>query len=432
MAVATSRVATTANVVEMAETLSRKLRKSGYYPDVAEITSPSSATVITGGETCVNFASNSFLGLCDHPKIIEAMIAALQQSGTGAGSARLIVSHEIHRELERRIAAFKGREDAVIFSSGMLVNLGLVPALASTFLRPLAANLVEDGILDEETMGAFGSTSLFVDRFSHGCIHDGAALSIRNFWGGTPARVHFFEHMDMADLEDGLSSDTRGHKVIITDGVFSIHGRIAPLQEIVRLARRYNAVVYVDDAHGTGVLGPTGRGTAELLGCDESIDIPVGTFSKALGGEGGFVVGTRDFCDFVRVAARTAVLQTGTPPANAAGLIAAINIAEAEPDRRIRLLENAHVVRSELERLGFSTCDSHHHIVPVFIGKETIAMAVYRELLNLGVFTGCARLPASPKGEAIIRCNMMATHTHEQLERLVDALEASGRRHGII
>lgn len=417
-----------ANVVEMAKAVSRLLHDSGLYPEVKEIEGTSAAEVTIDGKMLVNFASNSFLGISDDPRIIETMIETLRKSGTGAGSARLIVSHGVHRELEERIAAFKGREDAVVFSTGMLVNLGIVPALASSPLRHLTAKLA--GAEDAERI--FRSTTLFLDNWAHGCIQDGAALSERNLWGGKPAKIRLCGHMDLERLEQRLAADDSAFRIIMTDGVFSIHGHLAPLPEIVELARRYNAAVYVDDAHGTGVLGPTGRGTAEELGCDENIDIPVGTFSKAFGGAGGFVVGSRDFCDYIRVAARTAVLQTAMPPANAAGLITAINIAEAEPDRRIRLLGNAHVVREELERLGFSTCNSHHHIVPIFIGKEMDAVAVNAELFSAGIFAGCARYPATPLGGAVIRCNMMATHTHEQLERLVDALEKSGRRHGII
>lgn len=423
-----SEVAGVANVVEMAREVSRLFHESGQYPKVEEIQGASVAEVMIHNEPYANFASNSFLGLCDHPKIIETMIAALHKSGTGAGSARLIVSHSVHRELEERIAAFKGREDAVVFSTGMLANLGVIPALASSPLRHLATMSASK----ERAESIFRNTTLFLDNWSHSCIQDGAALSAKNLWGGT-AKIKLYGHMDMERLEHRLASDESEFKIIMTDGVFSIHGHLAPLPRIVELAHRFGAVVYVDDAHGTGVLGQNGRGTAEELGCDQDIDIPVGTFSKAFGGAGGFVVGSREFCDYTRVAARTAVFNTAMPPANAAGLIKAIDIAESEPWRRVQLLENAGIVRTELERLGFSTCDSRHHIVPVFIGDDMLAKAVHAELIELGVFTGCAPYPATPfGGNAVIRCNMMATHAPEHLERLVNALEKSGRRHGII
>lgn len=416
-------------VVDMARGVTRILRDLDYYPATYESDESSALSrIVIRGCEFDNFASNSYLGICDDPRIIKAMKNALDHYGSGAGASRLTAgTQSIHRQLEERIAAFKHREDAVIFSAGMLVNMGVIPALASSTLRHLIDD-TESGL--RSATGLFGSVAIFCDEKNHASVIDGCALSIFNLWGGHRSKFHSYRHLDMNHLEQLLQISNREQNIIITDGVFSLHGHVAPLNNIVKLSRQYNAVVYVDDAHGTGVLGPTGRGTAEMFGVD--VDIHMGTFSKAFGGSGGFIVGDRDFCDYLRVACRTHMFQTAMAPCTAAGLIVSLDIVEFELWRRERLLENATSVRKELERLGFSTLSSKHHIIPVLVGDEQIAINLYHGLLERGIFAPCYRYPAMDFNEAIIRCNMMATHTEEQLDRLVTALAELGRRYGVI
>ncbi len=414
-------VLTRNKVTDMGRGVTRFLKDSGYYPHISKVDSTVDGEVTINGKACVNFYSNSFLGLTNHPKIIEAKKAALDKYGNGSGSSRMITTQSILYELEERIAAFKNRESAIVFSAGMLVNWGVIPALANSSLKPLIRELGGEDL--------FAPVSLFLDKFNHSCIHDGAALSMCNFWAGR-AKVHMYEHMDMADLRKELENDKNEYKIIITDGVFSIHGHIAPLNEILLLAQEFNAAIYVDDAHGTGVLGPNGRGTAEELGIDSEIDIPVGTFSKAFGCAGGFVVGDKDFCDYLRVASRTYVYQTAMPPENAGGLIAAIDIAEKEPWRRRQVLANATKVRNEFQRLGFSTLGTKFHIVPILIEDVEVATKIADDLLDQGVITGCVKPPVAT--QPIIRCNMMATHTEEHLDRLVSIIETSANKDGLI
>ena len=410
-------------VTDFAADVTRYLRDQNYYPHINNVDSSVTNSVMSGGKECTNFYSNSFLGIADHPKIIEAGHRALDQYGAGTGSARLVATTDVHRKLEERIALFKHREDAVVFSAGMLANWGIIPALASSPLRNMVTGLGGGDL--------FESTSIFIDKYSHSCIIDAGSLCSRNFWGNR-ASVKIYEHMDMVNLRDLLEKDDNELKIIITDGVFSIHGRIAPLDEIVKLAAEFNAAVYVDDAHGTGVLGPTGRGTAELLGVDQEIDIPVGTLSKALSICGGFVVGGKDFCDYIRIASRTYVFQTAMPPSDAAQLIAAFDVIESETWRRETLQGNSEKCRRAIEDMGFSTLGSQHHIIPVLIGDEVSATLIADELMQEGIIVGCIRYPAIDMGEAVLRCNMMATHTESQLDKLISNLQRLGKKHGII
>ena len=424
-----------ANPVQNAEKVARLLRQQNRYPYVNVIESAISSIVKTEDRRKVNFLSNSFLGLCNHPRIIKAMKKGLDKFGSGAGSSRLVCTQRPHIDLEREIAKFKGRESAIVFSTGMLANLGTIPALASSpmyhLLRQIDTDLAKT---------LFPPVSLFIDKLNHACIYDGAALAEHNLWGGIPANVYRYAHRDVNDLNAKLEADIQASKskgvdrsrIIITDGVFSIHGRLAPLDQIVNLAKQFNAAVYVDDAHGTGVLGATGRGTAELFQVDNQIDVPMGTLSKALGSAGGYVAGSHDFCDYLRAAARTYMFQTAMSPSNAMGLIEAIRIVDDEPERRIAVLKNGSMARQAITSIGLSTLDSEHHIVPVLIGDELVANEIACGLSGDGVLVGCIMYPAVPQGEAILRCNMMTTHTDNDIDLLIQSLEKRCRKHGII
>jgi len=397
----------------------------GYYPRIDEITSfPGVAEVTVCGEVCVNFSSNDYLGFTQHPKIIEAAKVALRKFGLGSGGSRLTSGTQImHRKLEQRIARFKGKEDAVVFSAGYLANTGIIPALVGGPLRTLVNALDPDA--------AFPACEIFLDELVHSSIIDGLAIATSRIFGNR-VKFRFYNHLDVDHLSSFLAGSEAESKLIITDGVFSLHGRLAPLDKIVEAAKKHGAEIYVDDAHGTGVLGETGLGTAELFGVNEEIDFPIGTLSKALGAAGGFIAGSTELCRYLRVACRTHVYQTSMPPSVAAGLIKAFDLIEKEPERRRTLVTNAARVNRELIRLGFDTFGSKTQIIPVRFWTEQQAKRASEMLLERGVFAPCYYYPAVRRDEAMVRINLMSTHTDEQLSLLLEALEAAGKDTAVI
>ena len=411
---------------DMARKVVEMLNDHGYYPRIDEITAfPSIAEVLVRGKACVNFSSNDYLGFTRHPKIIEASIAALSEYGSGSGGSRLTSGTQtLHRQLEQRIAEFKGKEDAVVFSAGYLANIGIIPALVGAPLKSLIASLDPDNSI-------LPPCEVFLDELVHSSIIDGLTIATSRIFGNR-IKFRFYNHLDVDHLESFLTSSEAENKLIITDGVFSLHGRMAPLAKIVEVARKHNAEVYVDDAHGTGVLGATGLGTAEHFGVSEEIDFPVGTLSKALGGSGGFIAGSKDLCDYLRVACRTHVYQTSMAPAMAAGLIVAFDLIRDEPERRITLAKNSAYVNRELIRLGFDTFGSKTQIIPVRFWSEQKAKRATEMLLNSGVFSPCYYYPAVRRDEAMVRVNLMSIHSDEQLSRLLTALEVAGKDTGVI
>jgi len=412
--------------MEMARQVTRTLREHSYYPRIEEITAyPRGVEVVIEGHTSVNFSSNDYLDFAHEPRIVEAAATALRRFGLGAGGSRLTAgTQEPHVRLEARIAVFKGKEDAVVFSAGYLANVGIIAALAGATLK---------GVISMLNGGESSDTSLevFSDQLVHASIIDGIGLT-----GSKTSRAQFrvsrYEHRNMDRLEFALRRSTAARKLIVTDGVFSLHGRLAPLREIVALARKYEAEVYVDDAHATGVFGENGRGTPELYGVEDGVDFLVGTLSKALGGAGGFIAGDNDFCDYIRVAARTHMFQTSLPPAVAAGLVVAFDIIRDEPERRRTLLRNAARVREELGALGFNIFGGDTQIIPVGFGSAQNAKAATHMLLEEGIFAPCYYYPAVGPDEAMVRVNLTSGHTEEHLDRLLTALARAGRALSVI
>lgn len=411
---------------DMAKSVVEMLNDRGYYPRIDEVSAfPGVAEVSVRGKACVNFSSNDYLGFTRHPKIIEASSAALAEYGSGSGGSRLTSGTQTtHRRLEERIAQFKGKEDAVVFSAGYLANAGIIPALVGAPLKSLITSLDPDNSI-------FPPCEIFLDELVHSSIIDGLSIATSRIFGNR-TRFRFYNHLDVDHLESFLVSSEAENKLIITDGVFSLHGRMAPLAKIVEVAKKHRAEVYVDDAHGTGVLGLNGLGTAEHFGVSEEIDFPVGTLSKALGGSGGFIAGSKDLCDYLRVACRTHVYQTSMAPAMAAGLIKAFDLIQEEPERRRNLARSAAHVNKELIRLGFDTFGSKTQIIPVRFWTEQKAKRATEMLLDSGVFAPCYYYPAVRRDEAMVRINLMATHSDEQLSMLLTALEAAGRDTGVI
>ena len=397
--------------------------RANYYPEKRVISGlvKKDAVVEINGRMVLNFASNSYLHLHDHPEVIEAAMAAMAKFGFGTGGSRVTSGTQSpHVELEERIARFKGRESAIIFSTGYNTNVGILSALLGCTFQGV-----------EKMLGVVSSThvEIFSDALNHASIIDGMTLA-RGF--NPDLKVTKYRHQNMVHLESLLSVSEADFKLIVTDGVFSLHGRIAPLDKIVDLAQRYGAEVYVDDAHGTGVLGENGRGTAEYFGLEDQIAFPVGTLSKALGGAGGFLAGSKELCDYLRVSARAYMFQTAMPASIAAGLVAAFDVIEQEPHRRFELMANAAWFRSELARLGFDYFESKTQIVPVRFFDEQKAKVASHRLEEAGVFAPAYYYPAVAHDEAQVRLNLMYGHTRDHLTQVLEVLEKAGRETSVL
>jgi len=360
------------------------------------------------GKKVINLASNNYLGLTTHPKLREAALEATRKYGVGSGAVRTIAgTMKIHMELEEKIARFKNVEACVVFQSGFAANAGTVSAVLGK----------EDFIIS--------------DQLNHASIIDGARLS--------RAKILVFNHKDLAHAEQQLASvkDQPGKKLLITDGVFSMDGDIGPLPGLCELAEKYGAIMMVDDAHASGVLGRAGRGTIDHFDVHGRVDIQVGTLSKAIGALGGYVCGTRDLIDFLYHRARPFLFSTSHPPSVAATCIAAFDVLQDEPERIERLWENTRFWKKELGSLGFdiggkTTPASETPITPIIIGDGAVTMEFSRELFKEGVLGTGIAFPTVPEGKARIRTIMTATHTDEELSQALEILKRVGKRMAIL
>ncbi|HEX4311247.1 MAG TPA: glycine C-acetyltransferase [Acidobacteriaceae bacterium] len=360
------------------------------------------------GRRVINLASNNYLGLCNHPKLREAAIQAVKDHGVGSGAVRTIAgTMKIHMELEGKIARFKNVEACVVFQSGFTANAGTVSAILGK----------EDFIISDE--------------LNHASIIDGARLS--------RAKIKVFRHKDVAHAEEILKEiqNEPGHKLLITDGVFSMDGDIGPVDKLADLAERYGAIMMVDDAHASGVLGRNGRGSIDHFHCHGRVDIQVGTLSKAIGAIGGYVCGSRDLIDFLYHRARPFLFSTSHPPSVTATCIAAFDLLESEPERIDRLWANTRYFKTELGRLGFNigginTPASETPITPIIIGDGSQTMDFSRALFEAGVLGTGIAFPTVPEGKARIRTIMTSEHTHEELDQALEILEKTARPLGIL
>jgi len=360
------------------------------------------------GKKVINLASNNYLGLTTHPKLREAALEATKKYGVGSGAVRTISgTMKIHMELEEKIARFKNVEACVVFQSGFTANAGTVSAVLGK----------EDFIIS--------------DQLNHASIIDGARLS--------RAKILVFNHKDAAHAEQQLASirNEPGKKLLITDGVFSMDGDVGPLPQLCDLAEKYGAIMMVDDAHASGVLGRNGRGTVDHFNVHGRVDIQVGTLSKAIGALGGYVCGTRDLIDFLYHRARPFLFSTSHPPSVAATCIAAFDVLEQEPERIDRLWENTRYWKKELGLLGFdiggkTTPPSETPITPIVIGDGRLTMDFSRELFKEGVLGTGIAFPTVPEGKARIRTIMTATHTKDEMDTALDVLKRVGKRMGIL
>ena len=360
------------------------------------------------GKQVINLASNNYLGLTTHPKLREAAIEATRKYGVGSGAVRTIAgTMKIHMQLEEKIARFKNVEACVVFQSGFAANAGTVSAVLGK----------DDFIIS--------------DQLNHASIIDGARLS--------RAKILVFEHKNIADAEAKLASvaDQPGKKLLITDGVFSMDGDIGPLPALCDLAEKYGAIMMVDDAHASGVLGRNGRGTVDHFNVHGRVDIQVGTLSKAVGALGGYVCGSRDLIEFLYHRARPFLFSTSHPPSVAATCIAAFEVLEKEPQRIEKLWENTRFWKKELALLGFdiggkTTPASETPITPIIIGDGKRTMEFSRELFKEDVLGTGITFPTVPEGKARIRTIMTATHTRDELDRALNVLGKVGKRMGIL
>jgi 8-amino-7-oxononanoate synthase len=397
-----------------------KLRALGLYPNIPVLDDAGTEPVVhLDGEEFLLFSSNNILGMSSHPEVKEAARAAVDKYGLGSGGSRVMAANlDVHVRLEESIAEFLGRASAICFAAGYMANVGTIPALmkidyfANLNLADMAVNFRQSR-LDWEKSAAW---DVFSEEKNHGSDVDGIRLS--------RALAHIYRHKDVAMLEGHLTKSQSDSKIIISDGVFSMDGDLAPIPKIIELARRYQALVMIDDAHGIGVMGPNGRGSVEHFGLpSDDIAILMGTFTKAFGGVGGFVAGERDLIDSLRVSARTYIFSAPIAPAIAAGLITAIDVVSREPWRREKSLENAGYFRQAVQAAGFDTLGSETHIVPVLIGSEQNAMRTTELLRRRGIIAPNARFPAVPVGQARIRFVMTSEHTTDQIQYLVTCLK---------
>jgi 8-amino-7-oxononanoate synthase len=383
-------------------TRAEEVQKMGMYPYFTPIEEVNGNKVKIDGQEIIMVGSNNYLGLIDEPEVMKAAKEAVDRYGVATcGSRFLNGTLDIHVELEDRLANFMQKETALSFSTGFQTNQGVI------------STLVGKGDV------------VITDKMDHASIIDACRLAK----GG----VETFQHNDMEDLErilDSLGKDQ--DKMIVVDGVFSMEGDLSNLPEIVRLAKQYDSRLMVDDAHGIGVMGEHGRGTAEHFGVEKDVDLIMGTFSKSFASLGGFVVGEKKVISFIKHHARALIFSASITPASVATALATLDIIENQPERRKRLWDITHKMKTGLEDMGYDTGPTETPIIPVFIRDDQGAFMLWKMLRERGIFTNPVIYPAVPPGEALIRTSYSASHTHEELDAVLEAFESSGRTLGLI
>lgn len=384
------------------------------FKDETLIDSPQDAVVRVAGHDVVMLASNNYLGLASHPRVVEAAIRGIQEYGYGVSSVRFICGTlTIHRELEERLADFLGTEDSILFSSCYAANEAF---FASIVNEPLGSEDYTDAI--------------YSDRLNHASIIDGTRLCRAQF-----VERRIYAHSDTGDLARQLTEEHGKHRYrfVATDGVFSMEGDLARLPDLVRIAGENDCILFVDDSHGVGVIGPTGRGTPEALGVHGAIPVLTGTLGKALGGAaGGYIAATRDLVAYLRQKARPYTFSNSLPPAIVMAAMEALRLLSEDDQLIARLRENTRYFRERVQSLGFTILEGTHPIVPVMLGEASLAMEMSRALLADGVYIKGLWYPVVPEGEARLRAQISAALTREHLDRALDAFERVGRRLKVI
>lgn len=381
--------------------LAESIRDAGVYSFYRSISSPQDPVVTIDGHQVIMLGSNNYLGLANHPEVKQAAAEAVLKYGTGCAGSRLLNGTlDLHLELEERLAVFMRREAALTFATGFQVNLGVLSCMLGR------------------------QDVVFLDALDHACIIDGARLGF--------GRIVKYRHNDMRDLEDKLARTSDGlGRLIVVDGVFSMEGDLCDLPEIVRLKNRYNARLMVDDAHGLGVLGENGRGTAEHFGLEEEVDLVMGTFSKSLAATGGFIAGDRVLVEYIKHNARAQIFTAAPPPACAAAVLKALAIVESEPERRAALWNNTRYMMRELASIGYDIGESQSPVIPMVVGDDWKVFRMVSRLESEKVFVNPVITPAVPAGRAMIRTSYMATHCREHLDQALLALDKVGREAGL-
>ena len=378
------------------------LKETGFYNAIPTMDSPQGASVVINGKRVLNFCANNYLGLANHPRLVEAATQAMNKYGVGPGAVRSIAgTMSLHLELEKRMAEFKHVEAAITFQSGFTANGATIPALVGK----------EDAI--------------FSDELNHASIIDGSRLS--------GAAIHRFAHADPADFERAVkeAEGTYRRGLMITDGVFSMDGDYAPLDKLVEVAKKYDLMTMVDDAHGEGVLGEGGRGIVDHFKLHGQVDVEVGTFSKAFGVVGGVVAGNAKIIEWLRQRGRPFLFSSAVTVPDTAACLAAVDLLEESTELVDRLWANARFFQSEMKKLGFDTGNTQTPITPVMLGDVQLARQFSRELLTEGIFAGALGFPTVPKGKARIRVMISAAHSQDDLEQALDAFDRVGKRLGV-
>jgi len=379
------------------------LQQAGLYNRIRTIGSPQGAWLVVDGKKSLNFCSNNYLGFANHPRLLKAAQEAINRYGIGPAAVRSIAgTMEVHLELERRMAAFKKVDAAITFQSGFCANLAVIPALVGK----------EDVI--------------FSDELNHASIIDGARLS--------GAKIMRFAHADPASLEQVIkeAAGTYRRALIVTDGVFSMDGDVAPLDKIYAIAENYDILLMVDDAHGEGVLGTGGRGIVDHFHLHDKVDIEVGTMSKAFGVMGGVVAGKPVIVDWLRQRGRPFLFSSAVTPPDAAACIAALDVLEESTELVDRLWDNARYFKAEMKNLGFDTGVSTTPITPIMLGEALLAQQFSRSLFENGVFAMALGFPTVPKGKARIRVMISAAHSRDDLDKGLEIFRKVGRELGVI
>lgn len=373
----------------------------GIYPYFLPLTENEGTEVVYEGKRIIMCGSNNYLGLTTHPKVKEAAIKAIERFGTSCtGSRFLNGTLELHEQLEKELADFVGKEEALVFSTGMQTNLGTISSL-----------MTRDDVV-------------ILDKEDHASIVDGARLGY--------GKIERFRHNDIEHLERVLKSIPENNgKLVVVDGVFSMGGDLADLPQILPLVKKYGARIMVDDAHGMGVTGG-GKGTAHEFGMDDDVDLIMSTFSKSFASLGGFIAGDSDVVHYIKHTARALIFSASIPASNAASVLEAIKVIRAEPERVDRVNAIGETIRTELRRMGFNIGDSVTPIVPVIIGDDTLTFMTWKALFENGVFVNPVVSPAVPAGQQLLRTSYMATQTDEQIDKVLQVFEKVGKDLAII
>jgi 8-amino-7-oxononanoate synthase len=382
-------------------TAAKEVMAAGFYPYFRVVESEQNPEVIVEGKKMIMLGSNNYLGLTSHPKVKEAAIEATRKYGSGcAGSRFLNGTLDIHVKLEEKLASFFRKDGALTFSTGYQTNLGIISSLAG-----------KDDVV-------------VIDKLDHASIIDACRLSF--------AEVKKFKHNDMGSLEFVLKGCGNRGTLVVVDGVYSMEGDIAPLPDIVTVCKKYGARIMVDDAHGVGVLGKTGRGTAEHFGLEKEVDIIMGTYSKSMASIGGFVVADEDVIHYMKHTSRPLIFSASPPPASVASVIAALDVIDQEPELRERLWHNTAKMMKAFQQMGYDTGTSETPIIPLLMGEMERAFMMWKILSEEGVFVNPVVPPATQPGRCLIRTSYMATHTDEMLDRALGVIEKAGKKLGVI